>query len=228
MFILGNKNNPVRTSVSIDNLIEGYRRFRATRFEEARGLYRELERRGQSPKVLFIACCDSRVDPATITDSGPGELFVIRNVANLVPPYTPDGRHHGTSAALEFAVRNLEVDDIVVMGHVQCGGARALLQGADRTASEHDFIGNWMALAAEVRDQLADAAPQADGANLATQMEHAIVRLSLRNLMTFDWVRERVAAGTLRLHGWYYGIAEGVLFAMDPESGRFNPIPDNG
>lgn len=211
----------------IEELINGYYRFRASRFEEARRIYRKLGRQGQSPKVMVVACCDSRVDPAMITDTGPGELFITRNVANLVPPCTPDNHHHGTSAALEFGVTHLNVQHIIVMGHANCGGAKALLAEIDNTSPSTDFIDAWMTIADDagkrIRDEFADATPETQ----LLALEHEIVRVSLHNLMTFGWIRERVEESTLHLHGWYFGIEKGILYTLDPATGDFIPVPEN-
>lgn len=209
--------------MSVSGLLEGYHRFRANRYPQARELYRQLHARGQSPKVLFIACCDSRTDPASITDSGPGELFVVRNVANLVPPCTPDGAHHGTSAAVEFAVRHLEVEDVVVMGHAECGGAKALLNGAGENPAPGDFIGCWMAQATPARERVLGARSLTED-DRQRAIEYEIVRLSLGNLLTFPWLRERVETGALRLHGWHFGIATGTLYVMEESTGQFQPV----
>ncbi|MGQ0658615.1 MAG: carbonic anhydrase [Chromatiales bacterium] len=209
--------------MSLEGLIAGYCRFRTTRFPSAQVLYRQLEARGQSPKTLLIACCDSRVDPATIFDAGPGELFVVRNVANLVPPSTPDGRHHGTSAALEFAVLHLQVECIVVMGHAQCGGAKALLEGVHEDPSRSDFIGSWMGLAAPARERVLSL-PVAP-ADMQRRIEYEIVRESLTNLLSFQWLRQRVEKGSLALHGLHFGIATGELAMLDAKTGEFRPVP---
>lgn len=208
--------------MSLHGLIAGYRRFRTTRFPSAQAVYQRLEAIGQSPKTLFIACCDSRVDPATIFDVGPGELFVVRNVANLVPINTPDGRHHGTSAALEFAVLHLQVECIVVMGHAQCGGAKALLEGIHEDASRSDFIGSWMGLAVRARER-AMSLPIAP-AELQRCIEYEIVRESLHNLTSFPWLRRRVEEGHLALHGMHFGIATGELTILDVGTGTFVPV----
>ena len=188
----------------MDGFLDGYRRFRSTDWPERQALFENLAQRGQRPGALVIACCDSRVDPAMILGADPGELFVIRNVANLVPPYAPDGAYHGTSAALELAVRTLEVSDIIVMGHAMCGGVRFLLDGGeDRT----DFVGNWVRIAASARARVLEchaADPQA-------ACEQETVRLSLTNLRTFPWIAEREAALRLRLHGTIFDIRTGVL-----------------
>ncbi len=207
----------------IQKLLDGYRRFHDSYYIQARSLYQELEEQGQAPKVLFLACCDSRVDPATITDASPGELFVVRNVANLVPPYSPDGQYHGTSAALEFAVRTLQVEHVVVMGHAQCGGAKALLEDTPQEPGQDDFIGKWMEIAREARSRIMRdrTIPETDR---LLALEHEIVRHSLRNLLSFDWIRSRVEAGRLQLHGWYFGIAEGRLYVLDPATDTFQTV----
>ena len=204
-------------------LISGYRRFRDREWQEERDRWSELAE-GQSPKVMVIACSDSRVDPATIFDARPGEMFVVRNVANLVPPFEPDQNYHGVSAALEFAVTQLEVDELVVMGHGFCGGCAAALTGQfDDAAHGHGhFIAHWIEMLADAREKI-----RAEHATLDRdafpEMELEGVRLSLRNLMGFPWVRERVDSGRLTLHGAYFAIADGVLHVLDEASGTFAP-----
>lgn len=198
----------------MDALIEGYRRFRADTWPEARARFEELAERGQSPRTMVIACSDSRVDPQMIFSAGPGELFVLRNVANLVPPYMPDATFHGTSAAVEFAVRVLKVDRIVVMGHALCGGIRALLNGAPPEAQ--DFVAGWMSIAQSARA----VALRCDSADAQQEAcEHEAVRVSLRNLMTFPWVAEAVGDGRLALHGAHFGVATGRLLLVDAGGG---------
>ncbi len=201
----------------MDRLIEGYRRFRAGQWPERRATFEALARLGQSPRALVIACSDSRVDPTMIFGAGPGELFVIRNVANLVPAYHPDAEPHATSAALEFAVRGLGVSDIVVMGHAMCGGIQALLSGSSWTTG--DFLGPWMHIADPAKQKALTCEP----AEQQTVCEHEAVKLSLGNLMTFPWVAERVNGGRLRLHGAMFGVQSGVLSILDP-GGRFVPV----
>lgn len=203
----------------MDALIEGYRRFRAGAWPKHKELYDTLAAHGQSPKTLVIACSDSRADPQLIFDAGPGELFVIRNVASLVPPYMPDSEYHGTSAALEFAVRGLEVERIVVMGHAQCGGVHALLNGTP--ANLGDFIENWMKMAASARERAIAAAKTPEDRQRLGEFE--TVKVSLANLMTFPWIRERVEAGKLSLHGSYFGVAKGRLWILGPD-GEFAPV----
>jgi carbonic anhydrase len=202
----------------MDRLIEGFRNFRQNLWPDNRALFRSLASKGQSPRVMVIACADSRVDPQMIFSAAPGEIFTVRNVANLVPPYAPNTDYHGTSAAIEFAVRGLEVAHIVVLGHADCGGVRALLRGPDKTAS-NDFINSWMRIAASARER---AVSQAAGDAAVAQhiCEHETVKVSLENLVTFPWLRERVAAGQLKLHGCYFGIESGQLLLLN-ETGKF-------
>ena len=199
---------------NIEDLIEGFRRFQAAHFGEQRALFERLTREGQSPRIMVIACCDARVDPAIVTDCDPGDLFVVRNVANLVPPCEAGGGYHGTSAALEFAVRILKVEHVIVMGHVRCGGIRALL--GDIGGGE--FISPWMSIAEEARREVQAALPQASAEAQAAACEQAAIRISLRNLMTFPFVRVAVADGRLALHGWYFDLERGELLRCTPET----------
>ena len=198
----------------MQTLIAGYRRFRGRRWPELAALYRKLAA-GQSPRLLVIACSDSRVDPSTIFDSPPGELFIVRNVANLVPPYEPDAGYHGASAAIEFAVTRLKVETILVLGHAHCGGVAAALDGGAPGA----FIGRWLDLLAPARARLSgvEADPHA-------ALEYESIRVSLANLGTFPFIRAAMAAGTLTLAGARFGVSDGVLEVMDQESGEFSPI----
>lgn len=203
----------------MDALIAGYRRFRAGTWREERARFEELSRLGQHPRALVIACSDSRTDPQMVFNAAPGELFVIRNIANLVPRYEPDEEPHDIGAAIEFAVRGLRVRDIVVMGHAMCGGIRALLDGTPAELS--DFVGQWVRLAEPAR-QRALAMPPEQRHDFC---EHESVRLSLANLMTYPWIKSQVEAGTLRLHGSFFGIRSGVLERLG-DDGVFRPIPD--
>jgi carbonic anhydrase len=204
-------------------LIDGYRRFRNREWKSERDRWAELAE-GQSPKVMVIACSDSRVDPATIFDARPGEMFVVRNVANLVPPFEPDQNYHGVSAALEFAITQLEVDELVVMGHGFCGGCAAALTGQfDRAGHGHGhFIAHWIEMLADAREKIRAGHPTLDR-QAFLEMELEGVRLSLRNLMGFPWVRERVESGRLKLHGAYFAIADGILHVCDEATGEFAP-----
>jgi carbonic anhydrase len=200
-------------------LVSGYRTFATQRLPTEQTRYRELSERGQAPEVMVIGCCDSRVSPEVIFDAGPGELFVVRNVANLVPPYAPDEAAHGVSAALEFAVQVLRVKHIVVLGHAQCGGIKALVEDAE-PLSPGDFIGRWMALLAPTVEQEPRGAAETL-AEFVTRLEQRAVKTSLDNLMTFPCVRILVERGKLNLHGAYFGVARGSLAVMDPATGKF-------
>lgn len=194
------------------SLAEGYRSFRTNRYASEEQRYQKLAK-GQKPKTMVIACCDSRSAPETIFDAGPGELFVVRNVANLVPPYAPDEKHHATSAALEFAIHGLGVQHIVVMGHGKCGGIASVVTGMDPLTNS-DFIGKWMS---DVRD-VAGAVHVADGTDThehCKQVEHASVEHSLANLRTFPWIRSRIQNGELTIHGAWFDIALGELHVYD-------------
>ncbi|MGV9005667.1 MAG: carbonic anhydrase [Brevundimonas sp.] len=205
-------------SVTSDELTAGYRRFRDTTWPAQRARFIALAEEGQEPHTLIVACSDSRADPAAIFDATPGELFVVRNVANLVPHYEPDGGLHGVSAALEFAVKVLKVKRIVVMGHAHCGGVNAMLSGAPGNC--RDFVAPWVAQGVEVvRQATADVTPD----QVEAAAEEAVVRLSLDNLRTFPWIAEREAAGDLELTGLHFGIADGVLRALTDQP-RFEPL----
>lgn len=204
------------------HLLDGYRGFATQRLPTEQSRYQELSERGQSPAVMVIGCCDSRVSPEVIFDVGPGELFVVRNVANLVPVYEPDGGAHGVSAALEYAVNVLRVPHIVVLGHAQCGGIRAFVDKID-PLSEGDFIGRWMAMfikPGEVVEQREHEAMQ----DFVTRIEKAAIFRSLENLMTFPFVRSRVEKGEMQLHGAYFGVAEGSLFVLDKATKEFKSV----
>lgn len=203
----------------MDRLLDGYRRFRRDRWPERRQTFETLADTGQSPRALVVSCADSRVDPAMIFDAGPGELFIVRNVANLVPPYAPDEAHHGTSAAVEFAVRILNVPDILVMGHGLCGGVRALLEGAPAEAA--DFIVPWIRLAAPAK---ARAQARGDMPDQQLCCEQETIKLSLENLATFPWIKSRLAAGTLRLSGAHFDIRSGELSVLGAD-GNFATAP---
>ena len=201
----------------MEKLIEGYRRFRAGKWPERHALFEALAERGQRPRAMVVSCVDSRVDPAMIFDAAPGEIFTVRNVANLVPPYAPDGAHHSTSAALEFGVRILEVRDLIFLGHAMCGGIRALLDGT--AAGQTDFVGDWIAIAEPAKARALSCSPAGDAQSLC---EHEAVKLSLANLMTFPWIAERAGDGRLKLHGARFDIRSGVLEILRPD-GSFAP-----
>ena len=206
-----------------EKLIEGFRRFRERHFTEDDALYRQLITEGQAPRILVVACCDSRVDPALVLDCAPGDLFVIRNVANLVPPAeSRDSGRHGTSAALEFGVRSLEVEHIIVLGHAQCGGIRSLFSGAG--AEMGSYMHAWMRAAEEVHAAVVREMPDASPDEQMIACEQRAILVSLDNLMTFPWVRERIAQGALKLHGWYFDIEHGRLLRYDSASASFQAL----
>jgi carbonic anhydrase len=210
------------------DLIAGFRRFQQRFFHEDRALFERLVRHGQAPRTMVVACCDARVDPAIVMDCDPGDLFVVRNVANLVPPYEEGGGYHGTSAALEFAVRCLNVEHVIVMGHARCGGIRALLGDIRFEDTAGQFIAPWMSIAEAAR-QAALASPSAvDADSRAVACEHQAVRVSLGNLMSFPFVRDAVDGGRLRLHGWYFDLDRGELYGYDPVTVRFALLAGGG
>ncbi|MGA7750539.1 MAG: carbonic anhydrase [Gallionella sp.] len=203
-------------------LIEGFQRFRERHFAEDGEQFQDLVQFGQTPKALVVACCDSRVDPALVLDCAPGDLFVIRNVANLVPPAENQGHYHGTSAALEFGVRNLAVQHIIVLGHAQCGGIHALLEGS--VDKEESFIAGWMEIADAARERV-----DREHANASSEVRHRAceqqaILVSLDNLKTFSWIRERVEQGKLALHGWYFDIEQGELLGYDATTRKFETL----
>ncbi len=204
-------------------LVQGFQRFRERHFTQDDALYRQLVQEGQTPKTLVVACCDSRVDPAIVLDCAPGDLFVIRNVANLVPPSESRVGHHGTSAALEFGVRNLGVQHIIVLGHAHCGGIQALMK-ADARNNNGSFIGDWMHLADKARVEVERDMPRAPAEERQRACEQRAILISLGNLMTFSWVRERVENGTLALHGWYFDIEHGQMLQHNPATQTFEPL----
>ncbi len=191
-------------------MVDGFKAFHRTYYVERPDLFDTLVEQGQSPRVMLIGCSDSRVTPTALYGSEPGDIFVVRNVANLVPPAEQDGHLHGTSAAVDFAVGHLEVEHIIVNGHSHCGGIKALLNGA-----EGKYVGPWVEIArdahADVMREYADASPDEQ----ARALEKASILVSLENLLTFDSVRRRVIRGALQLHGWYFDMEEGALLAYD-------------
>ncbi len=193
-------------------LLDGYSAFRNGRYAEESDRYARLGMGLQKPTVMIIACCDSRAAPETIFDAGPGEIFVMRNVANLVPPYAPDGKHHATSAAIEFAVLSLGVKHVVVMGHGRCGGIRAVVEGSDPLSSG-DFIGKWMSDVKDVADAVRH--DHDHDKDLQTAVEHASVEHSLANLRTFPWLRMRENKADITVHGAWFDIALGELHVYD-------------
>ncbi len=203
-----------------ETLLAGYRSFMSEHFSHETARYRDLAEKGQSPETLVIACCDSRSAPEIIFNTAPGEIFVLRNVANLIPPYTPDGEYHAASAALEFAVQSLKVKHIVVMGHGRCGGIKAALDTDSAPLSPGDFIGKWMSLIAPAAEAVAGNTLMTP-TERQTALERISIRYSIANLRTFPYVDELEKKGRLSLHGAWFDISTGELWVMDPQTGDF-------
>jgi len=203
-------------------LIDGYGAFASGRLQSEQDRYRELAEHGQTPEIMVIGCCDSRVSPEVIFDARPGELFVVRNVANLVPPYETDGKYHGVSAALEFGVGVLKVKHIVILGHAHCGGIRAYAEDAE-PISPGDFIGRWMSLIAPAAEKVG-ARGSMSRADYLERMEQASIVNTLDNLMTFPRLSKLVERGAVTLHGAYFGVAKGELSVLDRATGEFRPV----
>jgi carbonic anhydrase len=203
-------------------LIDGYNAFADGRLQKEQDRYRELAEQGQQPEIMVIGCCDSRVSPEVIFDARPGELFVVRNVANLIPPYSPDGAYHGVSAALEFGVGALRVKHIVVLGHARCGGVSAYAEDAE-PLSPGDFIGRWMSLMAPAVEKIGPRGT-ADRTDYLTRLEQASIVNSLESLMTFPRLAKLIEKGKVATHGAYFGVASGDLSVLDRATGKFEPI----
>lgn len=217
----------------IGHLVEGVKAFKTSHYGKELSEMIQLVQKGQAPATLIISCSDSRVDPALLTGARPGELFAVRNVANLVPPYEQGPSLHGTGAAIEYAVRDLEVDHIVVLGHAHCGGIKALIAGADGRRMERDFINDWVEIGLKATDIKVDD-EAADGGKRrislealeknAFLVERASIENSLDNLMSYPWLKERVEAGTLMLHGWWFDLETGDLWQTQSGSTKLFPV----
>jgi carbonic anhydrase len=208
----------------IEILLNGFRKFRELYYEKSPEIYQDLLRHGQNPRFAIVACSDSRVDPAIVLQTKPGEIFAVRNVAALVPPFEEDGLYHGTSAALEFAVRGLHVEHIIIIGHAHCGGVESMIQKQEGGEDIGMFIGAWTSLLREARERALADDPELQGDALLSASERHAVRLSLENLTSFPFVREAVAAGELSLQGWYLNIFDGALEIWDPEAKVFSQV----
>jgi carbonic anhydrase len=209
---------------TIEALLEGYQKFRKKYFKDEKSHFEDLVRLGQRPKVLMIACSDSRVDPAIVMDCQPGDLFVIRNVANLVPPYEDDGSYHGTSAALQFGICSLEIHHVILFGHTQCGGIQALLEQTPETCAQKGFIAKWMELAKPAYEAVSEYHSHKSLKEKTTLCGQYSLINSLRNLETFPWIKERVEKGTLFLHAWNFDIERGILEIFSKEENCFKEI----
>ena len=210
---------------AIQKMIRGFRHFRKTYFSDEPALYDQLKH-WQMPSTLMIACCDSRVDPVLITKSSPGDMFVIRNVANLVPPYKPDSSFHGVSSAIEYAVRSLEVRHIIVLGHSNCGGIRALMSD-DWEHHDSEFLDRWLCLAQSARNEVVETLGDQPRETQLRACEESSILLSMENLLTFPWIRERADAGKIEIHGWYFNMNNGEMYYYDTEQERFLLLADH-
>jgi carbonic anhydrase len=207
----------------IGTFIAGFAEFQEKYFHGEESVYARL-RQGQNPRALVISCCDSRADPGMLMGAGPGDIFVVRNVANLVPPYRNGAEMPGIRADIEFAVKGLNVEHIIILGHSGCGGIRALMDGEGVDRKEYEFIGAWVSIAAAARERVMRELAGEPEAVKSRACEQGAIQLSLENLMSFPWIRERVQAGAMELHGWYFDIDGGELLAYSPETGRFVPL----
>jgi carbonic anhydrase len=208
----------------IAKLTTGFKAFRDGRFQQQRATYESLVDQGQNPGVAVVACSDSRVDPAVVLQADPGDLFIIRNVANLVPPCERDGDYHGTSAALEYAVEHLEVGHLIVLGHAHCGGVRSLFERPGHKSEVSQFVPSWMSLVRSAYLRVEGTMPDAPEEEKARICEQSAVLVSLENLMTFPCISQRVGDGRLRLHGWYIDIRSCTLHVYDSTRQQFEPV----
>lgn len=213
-------------AAEIRDFIAGFERFRSKHFADDTTLFTRL-RQGQNPSALVISCCDSRADPGMLLGAGPGDIFVVRNVANLVPPYDDGSQMPGIRADIEFAVKSLNVKHIIILGHSGCGGIRALMDGEGITSSNFEFIGKWVGIARPVRERIVREMADRPAAEQIRACEHGAIARTLENLMTFPWIRERVERGELELHGWYFDIDAGDLLGYSAGTKSFASLaPD--
>ncbi|MFI5002296.1 MAG: carbonic anhydrase [Reyranellales bacterium] len=212
--------------MALERLLKGFADFRLGYYREHLDLFEKLAAEGQSPKILIVACADARVDPGILTQTKPGDIFTVRNVGAMVPPaqLPPDTRHHGTSAAIEYAVRGLGVEHIVVLGHALCGGIAALVDGKSGAFADFDYLSTWTSIAGEPRDTVLRALPDMPRDKVVRVVEQAAVLNSVTNLMSFRWIADKVDAGTLVLHAWWFNMNEGQLYAFNPANAAFDPV----
>ncbi len=204
-------------------LARGFQRFRSEVYESSPRMFERLAEK-QEPKVMMVSCSDSRVDPAILCNADPGDLFMVRNVANLVPPCAMDKSYHGTSAALEFAVNALKVEHIIILGHEQCGGIKALYTSPPEIGRPESFIANWMHIADEARRRTLISARDLDLEEQLRICSEESIKTSLANLLSFPWIESRVNEGKLRIHGWRFAIRDAMMHAFVPRLGRFEPL----
>ena len=212
--------------MALERLLKGFADFKLGYYREHLDLFEKLATEGQSPKILIVGCADARVDPGILTQTKPGDIFTVRNVAAMVPPaqIPPDRRHHGTSAAIEYAVRGLNVEHVVVLGHALCGGIGALVDGRDSIYADYDYLSTWTSIAQESRDLVVRELKGRSRDEIARAVEQAAVLNSVSNLMSFRWIAEKVAAGTLVVHAWWFNMQEGQLYAFNAASIAFEPV----
>jgi carbonic anhydrase len=211
----------------VSKFLSGFRRFQQNYLGKQHDLFDGLVQQGQHPRALMIACCDSRCDPALLTDCDPGDMFVVRNVANLVPPHVHATYFAATTSAIAFAVHNLEVEHIIVMGHAQCGGIRALMEHKPPTCNEDELINKWLGIAEDARQHVLKNFPNQSQELLAHACEQAAILVSLENLMSYPWISERVEGGKLALHGWYFDMQRGELLEYRAGTGSFDVLVPN-
>ncbi|MFZ2300931.1 MAG: carbonic anhydrase [Gallionella sp.] len=204
--------------------LKGFRRFRHHYFDQNPELFERLFAEGQRPRALMISCCDSRCDPGVLTDSEPGDLFVVRNVANLVPPCISAASYAGTTSAIAFAICNLKVEHVIVMGHARCGGIRALMENKSPESDEERLIAKWLGIAEDARQRVLKELPGKPPEIQARACEQASILKSLENLMSYPWISRRVSEGKLALHGWYFDMENGALMQYDSDAGEFREI----
>lgn len=207
-----------------ESLTDRYRRFKHRHFDKNADQYEELATLGQNPECMVVSCCDSRVDPETIFSAMPGELFVARNVANLIPPYEKSGLFHGASAALEFAVLNLRIKHIIIMGHSSCGGIKAALDQNAAIQTEAQFISRWMSMLNDARLSVLASHQVASDEDRQRALEMEGIKQSIQNLRTFPFVKEREDKGRLSLHGAHFDIKTGTLSVLNHSRGAFFPL----
>jgi carbonic anhydrase len=211
---------------ALEGLLKGFADFRLGYYREHIDLFEKLATEGQSPKILIVGCADARVDPGILTQTKPGDIFTVRNIGAMVPPalIPPDNQQHGTSAAIEFAVRGLNVEHIVILGHALCGGIAALVDGKDGALANFDYLSTWTAVAQDVRDLAIEELKGRSRDEILRIVEQAAVVNSVQNLMSFPWVAEKVAQGKLVLHAWWFNLTKGQLYAFNPHSVAFEPV----
>jgi carbonic anhydrase len=212
--------------MALDRLLKGFADFRIGYYRDHLDLFEKLATEGQSPKILIIGCADARVDPGILTQTQPGDIFTVRNIAAMVPPAVipPDQTQHGTSAAIEYAVRGLEVEHVVVLGHALCGGIAALVDGSASAVASYDYVSTWTAVARNVRDVAVHDLEGRPREEIVRAVEQASVVNSVANLMGFPWIGERVREGKLVLHAWWFNLIEGQLYAFNSDSATFEPV----